>query len=152
MGVPPVRAEPRVQGNHNLCHTRYKRLLFGVCSASEQYQHEIASVLPGIECAENISDDIMVHGPDTETHDNRFCQTMERVQECGLTLHAEKCLFNMDRLVFMGMLLSEKGIGPTEDRVKAVLGAEEPKNAREVRSFLGLANYSSRFIPHFATS
>ena len=47
---------------------RYKRLLFGVCSASEQYQHEIASVLTGIEGAENISDDIVVHGPDTETH------------------------------------------------------------------------------------
>ena len=51
----------------------------------------------------------------------------------------------------MGMLLSEKGIGPTADRVKAVLEVEEPKSASDVRSFLGLANYSSRFIPHFAT-
>ena len=130
---------------------RYKRLLFGVCSASEQYQHEIASVLAGIEGAENISDDIVVHGPDTETHDKRLRQTIERLQECGLTLNTEKCSFNMDRLVFMGMLLSEKGIGPTEDRVKAVLEAEEPKNTTDVRSFLGLTNYSSRFIPHFAT-
>ena len=86
---------------------RYKRLLFGVCSASEQYQGEIASVLAGIESA----DDILVHGPDTETHDMRLRQTIERLQECGLTLNAEKCL----------------------------------------RSFLGLANYSSRFLPHFAT-
>ena len=130
---------------------RYKRLLFGVCSASERYQHEIASVLAGIEGAENISDDIVVHGPDTETHDKRLHQTIQRLQECGLTLNAEKCLFNMDRLVFMGMLLSEKGIGPTEDRVKAVLEAKEPENATDVRSFLGLANYSSSFIPHFAT-
>ena len=51
---------------------RYKRLLFGVCSASEQYQHKIASVLAGIEGAENISDDIVVHGLDTETHDKRL--------------------------------------------------------------------------------
>ena len=51
----------------------------------------------------------------------------------------------------MGMLLSEKGIGPTADRVKAVLEVEEPKSASDVHSFLGLANYSSRFIPHFAT-
>ena len=28
---------------------------------------------------------------------------------------------------------------------------EEPKSASDVSSFLGLANYSSRFIPHFAT-
>ena len=108
---------------------RYKRLLFGVCSASEQYQHEIASALAGIEGVENISDDIVVHGPDTETHIRRLHQTIERLQECGLTLNAEKCLFNTDRLVFMGMLLSEKGIGPTADRVKAVLEVEEPKSA-----------------------
>ena len=51
----------------------------------------------------------------------------------------------------MGMLLSEKGTGPTADHVKAVLEVEEPKSASDVRSFLGLANYSSQFIPHFAT-
>ena len=130
---------------------RYKRLLFGVCSASEQYQHEIATVLAGIEGVENISDDIVVHGPDAETHDQRLRQTIEHLRDCGLTLNAEKCLFNMDRLVFMGMLLSETGIGPTEDRVKAVLEAGEPTSTTEVHSFLGLANYSSRFIPHFAT-
>ena len=130
---------------------RYKRLLSGVCPASEQYQHETASALAGTEGVENILDDIVVHGPNTETHNRRLHQTIERLQECGLTLNAEKCLFNTDRLVFMGMLLSEKGTGPTADHVKAVLEVEEPKSASDVRSFLGLANYTSRFIPHFAT-
>ena len=130
---------------------QYKCLLFGVCSASEQYQHEIASALAGIEGVENISDDIVVHGPNTETHNRRLHQTIECLQDCVLALNAEKCLFNTDRLVFMGMLLSEKGIGPTADRVKAVLEVEEPKSVSDVHSFLGLANYSSRFIPHFAT-
>ena len=51
---------------------RYKRLLFGVCSSSERYQHEIASALTGIEGVVNISDDIVVHGPDTEKHNRRL--------------------------------------------------------------------------------
>ena len=59
---------------------RHKRLLFGVCSAGEQYQHEIASSLAGIEGVENISDDIVVHGPDTETHNRRLHQTIEHLQ------------------------------------------------------------------------
>ena len=130
---------------------RYKGLLFAVFSASEQYQYHIASVLAGIKGAENISDVTVVRGPDTETHGMRSHQAIERLQECGLTLSVEKCLFNMDRLVFIGMLHLEKGIGSTEDRIKAVLEAEELKNATDVRSSLGLANYSSRFIPHFAT-
>ena len=112
---------------------------------------KIAPALAGVDCVENISDDIAVHGPDTETHNRRLHQTIERLKECGITLNAEKCLFNTDWLVFMRMLLSNKGIGPTADRVKEVLEVEEPKNALHVRSFLGLVNYSSRFIPQFAT-
>ncbi|KAJ8366291.1 hypothetical protein AAFF_G00363010 [Aldrovandia affinis] len=130
---------------------RYKRLLFGVSSASEQYQHEIAAALAGIEGVENISDDVIVHARDQETHDKRLHTVMKRLEESGLTLNPEKCQFNMDRLVFMGILLSEKGIGPTEERVRAVSEAREPENASEVRSFLGLVSYSSRFIPQFAT-
>ena len=38
---------------------RYKRLLFGVNSASEQYQYEIQRALAGVEGQVNISDDIM---------------------------------------------------------------------------------------------
>lgn len=130
---------------------RYKRLIFGVSSASEQYQHEIAAALAGIEGVENISDDVIVHAKDEETHNVRLHAVMRRLEECGLTLNPAKCQFNMDRLIFMGILLSEKGIGPTEERVRAVSEAREPENASEVRSFLGLVSYSSRFIPQFAT-
>ena len=58
---------------------QYKWLLFGANSASEQYQHEISTVLAGIEGAHNISDDIVVHGPDKETDDRRLHETLERL-------------------------------------------------------------------------
>ena len=51
----------------------------------------------------------------------------------------------------MGYLLSNQGIGPTESRVEAVVDAREPQNAEEVRSFLGLVNFSARFIPNLAS-
>lgn len=129
---------------------RYKRLIFGVSSASEQYQHEIATALAGIEGVENISDDIIIHAPDHVTHNQRLHAVLQRLESCGLTLNGEKCQFGMDKLVFMGMLLSEKGIGPTAERVRALVETREPENASEIRSFLGLAGYSSRFIPQFA--
>ena len=131
---------------------RYKRLIFGVSSAREQYQYEVANVLTGIEGADNISDDIIVHGPDQETHNQRLHAVVQRLRERGLTLNRDKCQFSMNHLVFMGILLSEKGIGPTEARIGAVTEENPPpENIKELRSFLGLANYSSRFIPQFAT-
>ncbi len=120
---------------------RFKRLVFGVSSASEQYQREIAAVLAGIEGVENISDDIIIHAPDKESHDERLHAVLRRLESCDLTLNAEKCQFNMDKLVFMGMLLSEKGIGPTAERVRAVVEAREPENASEVQLVIAAVSY-----------
>lgn len=98
---------------------RYKRLLFGVSSASEQYQHEIQTALAGIEGQENISDDIIVHGKDQVQHDERLEMVIKRLSECGLTLNSQKCQLNMDKLTFMGLVLSAKGVGPNTEKVKA---------------------------------
>ena len=57
----------------------------------------------------------------------------------------------MNELQFLGFLLSEKGIGPAESKVNAVKNATKPKTAAEVRSFLGLVNFSARFIENLAT-
>ena len=92
-----------------------------------------------------------MHGRDQETHNERLHKVLKRLEECHLTLNEEKCQFSMNKLVFMGILLTDKGIGPTEERVRALMQAREPENVAEVRSFLGLANFSCRFIPQFAT-
>ncbi|KAL9975922.1 hypothetical protein ACROYT_G013141 [Oculina patagonica] len=57
----------------------------------------------------------------------------------------------MAQLEFMGYLLSTCGIGPTESKVEAVLNAREPETVAEVRSFMGLVNFSAKFIPNLAT-
>lgn len=130
---------------------RYKRLLFGVNSASEQYQHEIQTALAGIEGQENISDDIIIHGKDQKEHDECLEKVITRLEERGLTLNAAKCQFNMDKLTFFGMVLSGNGISCTTEKVEAVTSAREPQNASKTRSFLGLVNYCGRFIPDLAT-
>ena len=77
---------------------RYKRLIFGVTSASEQYQHEIAVALAGIEGAQNISDDIIVYGDMQETHDGALHATMWRLRDKVLTVNLEKCLFYLSAM------------------------------------------------------
>lgn len=57
----------------------------------------------------------------------------------------------MPKLTFMGLVLSRQGIGPTEEKVKAVNEACEPQGVSEVKSFLGLVNFNARFIPDLAT-
>ena len=47
--------------------------------------------------------------------------------------------------------MSKYGIGPTEEKVCAVLESSRPTTSTEVRSFLGMVGFSARFIPNFAT-
>ncbi|XP_046581664.1 uncharacterized protein K02A2.6-like [Haliotis rubra] len=73
------------------------------------------------------------------------------LQEKGPTLNAGKCQFRMENLQFLGHVLSEKGVSPAEDKVRAVLEAREPSNTKEIRSFLGLVNFNGRYIENLST-
>ena len=130
---------------------RYKKLVFGVSCASEMYQNVMQQVLSGCEGVQNIMDDIIVHSKDNEEHKKHLERVLSVLRERGLTLNKDKCQFFMSKLVFMGHELSDRGIGPTDAKVEAVKNAREPQNASEVRSYLGLVNYSARFIPDLAT-
>ena len=93
----------------------------------------------------------MVYSTDVAEHDERLKKVLHTLKERGLTLNKKKCVFRMNEIEFMGHLLSAKGIGPTESRVKALQEAREPTDSSEVRSFLGLVNFSARFISGLAT-
>jgi len=130
---------------------RYKRLLFGINAASEIYQHEIQKVIQGIPGAANISDDIVIHTKDHESHEKALRHVLERLGTAGLTVNKDKCEFFKSELTFTGHKVSDKGVDPTKEKVEAVLKAREPETVSEVRSFLGLVNYSARYIPDLAT-
>ena len=95
---------------------RYKRLIFGLSSASEIYQYVIQEVIQGIPGARNISDDIIVFGKTQEIHDQQLEITISRLAERGLTLNREKCVFSVPGLVFFGHKVSAAGISP-DDRM-----------------------------------
>ena len=130
---------------------RYKRLFFGISSGPEKYQQIIQQVLSECTRALNIADDIVVHGANYAEHDERLMQVMECLARHGLTLNKDKCVFRLSKLEFMGHVLSNHGIGPAEDKVRAIQMAREPQNAGEVRSWLGLVNFVARYIPDLAT-
>ena len=60
---------------------QYKRLMFGISSAPEVYQHVIQQSLQGCEGVADISDDIIIHGKNTEEHDRRLQRVLERLKE-----------------------------------------------------------------------
>ena len=130
---------------------RYKRLSFGVNAAPEKFQRVIRQIIADVEGVVNIADDLIVHGKTISEHDQNLHKLLAKLEEKNLTLSGEKCTFRMSKVVFMGIILSQHGIGPTEEKVRAVVQASRPTSPLEVSSFLGLVGFSARFIPDFAT-
>lgn len=130
---------------------QYKRLNFGISCASEIFQNEIRKVLNGLEGTLNVSDDILVYGRSDTEHNERLTRVLERLEQKGLTLNKNKCKFAKKSLTYLGYVFSEDGVAPDPNKVDDVRNAPRPTNVLELRSFLGLANYCSRFIQDFAT-
>ena len=130
---------------------RYKRPLFGVNAASEIFQRTIADLLSDIPGARNLSDDILVHGKTKAEHDESLRKTLKRLQEKGAKLNREKCKLSVNKLTFFGHVFSDKGISVGPEKIKSIVDTDPPKNVAEVRSFLGMTQYVSRFIPQYAT-
>ena len=129
---------------------RYKRLMFGISPVPEKYQQVIQQVLQDCDGTANISHDVIVYGLNQVGHEKRLEKVLTRLEKRGLTLNDKKCVIGMPKLAFMGSLLSNSGIGPTERKFRAVLEAREPQNVTEVKSFLGLVNFNATFIPDIA--
>ena len=49
-------------------------------------------------------------------------------------------------MTFVGYLVSKKGIGMDPAKVSAILDWPTPKSVKEVRSYLGFANFYRKFI------
>jgi len=61
-----------------------------------------------------------------------------------------KCEFWLDRVQFLGHVLTPEGISMDPGKVQDVLNWKSPKSVHQIHQFLGLAGYYRCFIPDFS--
>ena len=86
---------------------QYKRLFFGINSASEIFHNKLAEILEGLEGTINAIDDILIMGKNQTEHDKNVEATLKRLEEHGFTVNIDKCKFNQSEVVFYGLKLSK---------------------------------------------
>ena len=125
----------------------------GLSTAPSTFQRWMNLALQGLEDIIVVYlDDVMVHSPSPQQHEEDVRKVLQRFQERGMRVKESKCEFALRRVKFLGHVVEEGQIQVDEEKLTRLKEWEPPLSGiHAVRQFLGFASYYRAFIEDFAT-
>lgn len=133
-------------------HFQFLRMPFGLKNAPSTFQRLMNSALSGLQgtrCFVYL-DDIVCYSYDIKSHILNLTSIFQRIRQFNLKLQPDKCEFLRREVCYLGHVITEQGVKPNPDKIKAVTEYPVPKSPKDIKSFLGLVSYYRRFIPEFS--
>ena len=96
-------------------------------------------------------DNILVYSANVKEHAEHLAKVLQVLRKYRLYAKASKCEIFKHLVEFLGQQICGGGMTPTEAKLKAVRDWSKPQNIKDIRSFLGFANYYRRFVKNFAS-
>ena len=79
-------------------------------------------------------------------------EVFKRLREANIKLNPKKSKFVNQKVEYLGHVITPKGVEPDPSKIRVVQDFPTPRNLKELRSFLALANYYRRFVKGFSTT
>jgi hypothetical protein len=96
-------------------------------------------------------DDILIYSKNQEDHEHHLRIVPRRLRTHQLYSNFSKCEFWLEKIAFLGHILTVEGIEVDPSKVEAVSKWKQPTNVSEIQSLLGMAGYYHRFINGFSS-
>ena len=130
----------------------FKRLPMGLKSSPSVFQALVTKVLRNILFTYALCyiDDVLIMSSSPEEHCEHLREVFDRFRQAKLRLNGPKSKFARGRVLYLGHVLSKAGIAPDASKVSLIKEHPVPQNTKQLRSFLGIANYYRRFIKDFS--
>ena len=126
-------------------------MMFGLKTTPTTFQRIIMEIfgeyIPW--CMQVFLDDFAVYSRQME-HLDHLRLFLEKCREYRLSLNPAKCVFGVASGNLLGHIVSKEGIAVDPDKVRAILEAPAPTNAKALSRFLGQIRWHSGMIQHLA--
>jgi hypothetical protein len=125
---------------------------FGLTNAPATFQNYINDVLaPYLDhyCTTYL-DDTLIYSDNFEDHQQHVRLVLDAFTKAGLHLKPEKCKFHQQEVKYLRLIISMEGIKMDPEKIRAVQDWEPPSNLKDVRAFLGFANFHRHFIHNYS--
>ena len=96
-------------------------------------------------------DDILIYSKNLNEHLDHLHSVLSVLRVEKLYANVSKCTFCMEKIMFLGYVVTAQGIEMDEGKVKTIQDWPTPKSVTKVRSFHGLASFYRRFVKEFST-
>jgi len=129
-------------------------MFFGLTNSPATFQALMNSVFSDLIVRGVVAvylDDILIFTETLEEHREVVREVLRRLQANDLYLRPEKCEFEKTEIEYLGMIIREGHVSMDSAKVRAVTDWAVPENLKQVRGFVGFANFYRRFIKDFAT-
>ena len=130
----------------------YNRLPFGLRSSPRVFFQHIIKVIEQVNDPDILFyiDDIIISSTTRERHERSIKRLFDVLKEHRLKVNIEKSCWFTKKVKFLGHEVSTSGIRPDSGKIELMDKIKRPSSVKQVRSFLGLANFFRNFIPELS--
>ena len=128
-------------------------MFFGLTNSPAMFQVIMNDLLRDLVVEEKVAvfiDDVIVATETEERHNEIVEEVLRRLEENGLFVKPEKCVWKVREVGFLGVIIGKDRVRMEREKVQGVVEWLVPKDVKNVQKFLGLANYYRWFVKDFA--